>query len=48
MGSSPWLVFDTVALSDEASYYAEILSADPLGASVKSAPAVLTVVPVGE
>ena len=48
VGSSPWLVFDTVTLSDEASYYAEILSADPLGASVKSAPAVLTVVPVGE
>ena len=48
VGSSPWLAFDKVALSDEASYYAEVLSADPLGASVKSLPAVLEVVPAGE
>jgi hypothetical protein len=47
-GSSPWLTIDKVALSDGASYYAEVLSADPLGASVKSTPAVLEVVPPGE
>jgi CheY-like chemotaxis protein len=48
VGSSPWLALDKVALTDEASYYAEVFSADPLGASVKSAQAVLEVVPAGE
>jgi hypothetical protein len=48
VGSTPWLVFDNVALTDEASYYVEVFGADPLGASVKSLPADLDVVPQGE
>jgi hypothetical protein len=47
-GSSPFLTIDSVSNWDEASYYAEVLSADPSGASVKSAEAVLDVVPPGE
>jgi hypothetical protein len=47
-GSGPWLTFDKVAPSDAASYYVEVLDASPGGASIKSEPVLLEVLPLGE
>jgi hypothetical protein len=47
-GSSPWLIIDKVASTDETEYSVEVLSAVPGGASATSKSASLTVVPTGD
>jgi hypothetical protein len=47
--ASPFLIIDNVSLADDGTrYYVEVFSADPSGASVKSLPASLDVVPSGD